>query len=769
VLTRTVLTFAAACTLVVCAGAPVGAAGTRAHAVASRGAPSVRSMSLSVVNQGEVTYAVIDGARFAADPKVSLGPGVKCHVVSATSTRIAVRLTVATTATYGTRALTVTNPDRGAATLHGALHIEYEAILAKWAIGQGAVGFTTSLVRPDFVSPPSVSISGTGISVASASIGAGYTLELGFTVEQHAAATWRTMTLTQGLSTWQVENGVRIRHAPAVTSMTPLGQDTTDQGVKILGTNFEACTKVQPTVSISGTGVTVDSTSAALGTVMYAKLTVSPTAPIGPRDVTVTNCDSEGTATSANAFAVLAPPEVTSVDPLALGVTREELITGTNFTPTTAFSVPGGGVTIDHVDYLSMTRERATINVSPTATVGPNDVAARDGGGTPTLATGVFTVDPLPTEASVSPAGIGAGTTATLTVYGTGFRRKAVVTLGEPMLADPSLAQRGTTWVSPTELQVTVTAAQATGLGSDVVSVANDDGGAVATLGFTTDPAPVLAVDSSTTRPGSVVATYTAPTGAPKGETYELRLCASATLTTDCTTRAGFASGGAVTGLASGTAYWAQLTAPAASGFYTSTSEIVGPRRATSQLVAPKLLAVSPSASRAGAIAVRFARSPLDPELQAYVVTACRNRSMTMGCVTDRSATTRSQLTGLIEGATYHVRVLAVASSGYLAATSKESGAVHATIQLGAPTITRARRDGGALAVTFRPSKGASTAQRYTLWTCVNAAMTKGCSEHARYRSGEGLAGLGRLPRFARVVAAASNGRLGAASRVVRA
>ena len=768
--TRRAVARAGAALVAACAVAavvtPAGAAAGRTHAVSSR-APSVSSMSLSIVNQDEVTFATILGARFATGLKVSLGPGVRTSILSVTPSKIAVRLEIARTATVGERALTVTNPDRAASTLHGALRIDYEAILERWAIGQGAVGFTTSLVRPTFATPPTVSVSGSGVTVDSASIGAAGTLELRFTVGRHAAATWRTMTLTEGVSTWQVENGVRIRQAPTVTSVTPLGQDTTDQGVRVQGSGFEACSGVEPELSISGTGVTVDSVSAALGTVMYAKLTVSPTAPLGLRDVTVTNCDSAGTATSTGVFAVLGPPKVTSVASLALGVSREEAIVGTNLTPATTFSVTDPGVTITKVAYVSPTRMRATITVSPTAAVGAHDVTARDGGGAPSVASGVFTVDPLPTEASIAPSGIGAGTTETLTVEGTGFRRNAEVVLGEPPLPDPSLSLRATTWVSPTELQVTVTAPLATSLRTDTVTVVNLDGGTVATLPFQTDPGPVLSLAPSSTRAGSVVATYAAPPGAPAGETYDLRVCSSATLTTGCASRAGQKSGGSVSGLTPGTPYWAQLTASAGAGFYTAVSEVVGPSLATSQLAAPRLRTVRPSATRRGAVVVTFgAQHALSSG--GFEAIACANRKMTARCRRYPKVSSGSLLAGLAQGATYHVVVVALGSPGYLAASSKESVAVRATVQLGSPTISRAALARGVLTVRYRGARGAPATQRYTLVACTNAAMTKGCVRRQHVRSGEGVTGVGAAARYLRVIATASSGFLAARSAVVR-
>ena len=753
-----------ACTVALLA-APAAAA--RSHGLASRTTPTISSISITVVNQGEVTYATILGRHFESGATVSLGHGVTCAVQTVSATKLAVRLDVAPFATVGVRALSVTDPGGGTATLHGALRVEYAAILAKWAIGQGATAFATTLVRPTFTSSPTIAISGTGVTVAHESLGAGGTLELTFRVDRHAAATWRTMSVTEGLAAWTVQNGVRVRPAPTVTSVTPLGQGTVDQGVRIEGANFEVCGATEPTVSISGAGVTVDSVSTALGNLMYATLTVAPTAPLGPRDVTVTNCDTEGTATSTGAFSVLGLPSVSAVASLAVGVTRVEALVGSNLTPTTRFSVPGGGIAIDHLDYLSPQRIRATITVSDAAAVGPHDVTAVDAGGTPSTSSGVLTVDALPTEATVSPSGLGAGTTATLTVKGMGFRRRAAVELVQGATPDAGLTVGPTTWVSPTELQAKVTATQRATLATDQVLVVNLDGGTVATVGFHTNGAPVLTFASSATTAGSVVVTYSAPAGAPAGEPYDLRLCGSATLTKGCHTHDAVKSGTSYGGLTPGTRYYAQLTAPAGTGFYLATSPVVGPARATTRLTAPRIVSVVPSTTRAGAVAVTFTRPAHALTTQVYDATACRDRSTDKQCVTRYGVSSGSSIAGLVQGAGYHVAVTAAASPGYLAATSRLSGIVRATVQLGAPKVMAATVTRGTLRVTYRPAPYAARSQSYTLTACQNAALTKGCVVRQYYRSGKGVTGFGSTTTYVRITAVASVGYLAARSAVV--
>ena len=104
--------------------------------------------------------------------------------------------------------------------------------------------------------------------------------------------------------------------------------------------------------------------------------------------------------------------------------------------------------------------------------------------------------------------------------------------LGEPPRPTPSLSLLATTWVSATELQVKVTAPAATALRTDTVDRREPrrrDGGD-APVPDRPRPGP-RSSPRRRTRAGSVVATFTPPAGAPAGETYDLRVCATCTLT----------------------------------------------------------------------------------------------------------------------------------------------------------------------------------------------------------------------------------------------
>ena len=738
--------------------------------VGSHVTPVVASVSVHELNRDETTVALIKGSGFEHGATVSIGPDVVSHVTSATSTQLTVRWSVAGTAQVGARSVTVTNPSGASGADRHAVHLGFAPIFTKWAVGEGATDWSTTLVRPTFTKVPGLSFSGSGVRVASATLNGAGQVVVAFTIGATAMAAWRTMDIRSGLSTWSVPHGLKVRPAPTITSMPSLGEGATAQTVLVRGTGFEQCGKAHtPTLSVSGPGVTVNWASDALGTLLYANLTVSQTAPLGRRAVTLVNCDSGGTVRSGSAFAVLGTPSVTSVPAIALGVSRTETIHGLNFTPDTVLVVPGTGVSITGVHYESPTKLRGTVTVSPSAPLGPRAVTASDTGGTSsTTSDNVLTVDPLPTEASATPAGIGANTTVAVTVHGTNLEPGAVVVALHGGVRDVHVAVGKVTVTSSTVLTASVSALGATSLSSDTLEVLNPDGGAVATLAFATNPGPHLSsLKPSASAAGALVATFGAPSGAPGGETYTAKACVKGAKHLTCVTRAGYVSGSTLAGLAPGVRYYVIIEAATVGGFFASASNLLGPALATVQLKAPVVSSTTPSTAKAGAVVVRFARPSNAPSTQRYAATACRNVAMTTGCVTKSGYASGAQLTGLVARDAYFVRVTALAASGYLAARSNVSLRVVATTQLAAPKVTRTAWSASSLVITYNRSANAATGQAYTAAACTNKAMTTGCVVHQSYRSGSPFSGVKAQGYYVRVTAIASSGFLAAPSAVV--
>jgi hypothetical protein len=273
-------------------------------------------------------------------------------------------------------------------------------------------------------------------------------------------------------------------------------------------------------------------------------------------------------------------------------------------------------------------------------------------------------------------------------------------------------------------------------------------------------------VASSSTTAGAITATFTASTGTAPAS-YTAVACTNAGMTTGCVTQTSYTSGAQLTGLVPGSGYFVQITAVPPAGYVTATSAATGPTLSTAQLNAPTITAVAPSATTTGAVTITFTGSSNAPGGQTYTATACTNAGMTTGCVTKTSYTSGAQLTGLTAGTSYYVTITAVASSGYLAATTASVGPTMATVQLATPS-TPALAYGtvaGSIAVTTA-SAGAPGGQLFSIKACTNAAMTIGCVTDNNVASGGNAIGLAfaagsaGTSYFVTAVAQASSGYL---------
>ena len=291
-----------------------------------------------------------------------------------------------------------------------------------------------------------------------------------------------------------------------------------------------------------------------------------------------------------------------------------------------------------------------------------------------------------------------------------------------------------------TSYYVTVTANPSNGyLASSASAVAGPQN---ATSQIGTPGTPALA--ASTTTPGAITATFSASAGtAPTS--YTAKACTNAAMTTGCVTQANYTSGAQLTGLTPGTSYYVAITAVPPTGFVSATSATsTSPATATTQLATPTITSVAPSTTTAGAVTISFTGASNAPGGQSYTATACTDAGMTLGCVTQAGYTSGAQFTGLTPGTSYYVTITAVASSGYLVATTAAVGPTLASIQLTAPTgVSLAYGTvAGSVAVTYTGSSNAPGGETYTVKACTNAGMTTGCVTNANLASGANLTGL---------------------------
>jgi len=143
----------------------------------------------------------------------------------------------------------------------------------------------------------------------------------------------------------------------------------------------------------------------------------------------------------------------------------------------------------------------------------------------------------------------------------------------------------------------------------------------------------------------------------------------------------------------------------------------------------PAITSVTPSTANAGALVVNFTGSSNAPNNQNYVVTACTDSQMTLGCRSASNFVSGNEIGGLTQGTAYYLQVEAAASPGWIAATSPTFGPTGASSQLNAPTgVTLGYGPtAGSLSVSFTGSSNSPGGVTYSATACTNAAMTAAC------------------------------------------
>jgi len=732
-------------------------AGQASPSVAGAAArPKVTSVSIGELSQAESTTMDIKGSGFTSGAKVNLGNGIVTTVISLSGVRITVGIRVDPHAPVGTRSVTVTDPGGASGALNNAVHVAYVPVLTRWAVGDGAAGWSTTLARPLFSSLPRVSFSGGGVDVVQRRLDAKGHLDLRLSVGQASRASWRTMTLTQGASSWIVAHGIRVRAAPVIDRIGAMARGTT-QTVVVVGKNFEVCQHSLPGFAFSGTGVTVNKVIQSLGSVLYLNLSVDPAAPYGPRDVTMTNCDSGGVSVNKGVFTVTGPPTVTSIPPIAVGVNRVETVVGYGFAPSTVLRASGTGVALTGTFYVSPTKLYVRVTVDPAAAAGPRDVTATNANGKTSTAAGVLVIDPLPTLASITPATIVAGAAQTESLTGTGFGAGATISVGAKGSQSTRLAESAVVVSSPGSLHFELSADASLAPGTYDVRLVNQDGGAATLFGQLASVVQLakptgLVVTPSSQSAGSLNLRFAPPPNAPPGQGYAALVCTNAALTTGCVRDASVRSGSEVSGLVAGSSYYVAVAATASSGYLASVSATVGPVRATDVLAAPTQTVVRFGAL-AGSVIVSFTGTLHAPASQTYTVRACRDAAMSVGCVTSSRFTSGQTLAGLAyargsAGPTYFVTIRANPSTGHLASGVTPVVSHADTSQLTAPTILWANSpNAGRIKVGIRAGTGRPPTS-FSVRACRNVAMTQGCVRAAHFTSGGDLTGLARGQRY---------------------
>ncbi len=367
----------------------------------SAGTPTISSVTPSLIGLGADKVAVrVTGTNFGAPvPAVTVSnpTGITIAVTRDSATQLTLALSVATNAAPGARSLTVTNPDNASAVAANALDVRSDFNVTNATPAGRPQGFTGSfqINGSGFTGTPSVTVSGSGVTVGSVTVDSPARLTAGVQVASSAAPGARDILVTQGGSTKNCTGCFTVGEQPTISTVSPTSGNGGGQvDVTVNGDKFAA----NPSVTLERTGqnpinmILVNRESAARITGTFDLTNAAP----GVWDVRVTNFDG-GTATKAAAFTVaVGNPTVASSSPdfVTQNDTFEVLrLTGTQFAPGMAVTIPDpGGVTIKDTKRLSNTSADITIATSDTARLGSRDVVVTNTDGKAGTCTACFVV-----------------------------------------------------------------------------------------------------------------------------------------------------------------------------------------------------------------------------------------------------------------------------------------------------------------------------------------------------------------------------------------
>ena len=348
-------------------------------------APTATGVTPAIGVLGTSVPVTISGSNFvsgATSVSVS-GTGVTVGSLSVTnSTTLTATLAIDAAAALGARTITVTNAGGTTATLSFTIIPPTPTVTTVTPSGGSQrTSVTVTLAGTNFVPGATVNVDGAGLTVDSVNVASGTSMTARITIAASAVAGDHNLTVTTSGGTSAAVPFRVFSVVPFIGSMNPVAAAiATAVGVNITGANFVAG---GTSVSVSGTGVTVGAVNVTSTNSLAVTFTVSATADLGARNVTVST--SNGTSNTATFSVVSVLPVLSSISPAngAQGGVQTLTLTGTDFVPgATTLSVSGANVTANNVNVASSTSLTADFTVDAGAALGSRDVTVNTRGGT---------------------------------------------------------------------------------------------------------------------------------------------------------------------------------------------------------------------------------------------------------------------------------------------------------------------------------------------------------------------------------------------------
>ena len=368
--------------------------------------------------------------------------------------------------------------------------------VASW-YGYRGETLTLTLTGTNFESSSSVAFSRAGITVNAVRLLSSTQIEVDIAISATADLGSSSVTVTNSVGSATLNEAFQIQVPdPYLASILPTSAHRGDVvTVTLNGLNFVSGI----TSADFGSGIAVDSLTVLSPTQIRLRASISLTAALGARDVSVTiSAPGGGTATLTAAFSIGNPsPAVSSIAPASggRGLSIPVTITGASFVPGVTTIGMGSGIAPGPLTFDGPTKITTTVAISRLAALGSRDIVATTpapGGGNSTLAAAFVVQNPVPTISAVNPVSGLPGQTLNVAVAGTGFFT-SVTTLdfGPDVTVNTTAVD-----TSGTQIQASITVAPAALAGPRTVTVTNaaPGGGSITLLNafIVNNPVPTL-------------------------------------------------------------------------------------------------------------------------------------------------------------------------------------------------------------------------------------------------------------------------------------
>jgi hypothetical protein len=379
--------------------------------------------------QGQTQNVTITGiyTSFSASSTVTAGTGVTVNSVTYNSaTSLTANLTVQPTATLGYRTVAVTT---GAQAVSSATLFQVTAgpaAIASLSPNTGGQGLSVTVLvtgsQTHFSQGTTTASFGGGISITGVSVVDGLHANVTVSIPNSTTLAAYNVTMTTGGEVATILGGFTVTTgAPSISAVSP---PTGDQGATNLNVNLTGqFTNFVNGTSIAsfGAGITVNSTTVTNATSAVANITISTTAALGSRNVTMTT--GAQVANLTGGFSVLVGvPALTTISPSMgqAGQTVNVVVNGVFTTFQQGFSsvTLGDGIVTNFVTVNSTTQLTANVTIPSNASAGNTYVSVTTNGQTLTL-DNVFAVTPgTPVITQINPNIGTPGNSATVTITG---------------------------------------------------------------------------------------------------------------------------------------------------------------------------------------------------------------------------------------------------------------------------------------------------------------------------------------------------------------